>query len=301
MLNQKVVDFYSAEVYLKKNIPFKIYKIDRERSGIRNHTHDYIQIWYICKGKVKHCINNKVEYEMLRGNLYVMPPFAIHSVRIEEEAEIIGCEFLPNFINDQFKELNLNKDFFDFTYLEPFLVSEDMVRPKISFVGEVQEKVQSILEEMLKEYEAENKYYEIFLKGNLLRLLAIIVREYEKGYQSKENKEVFEKYRQAIVNSIEYLRENYNTEIHLEDICKYSMMSRTYFCYVFKGLTGKTFNGYLTDLRIQKSIELLSNTDMSVRDICFKVGFNDMTHFCVTFRKHVGVSPKNYRKTLNQI
>jgi AraC-like DNA-binding protein len=73
-------------------------------------------------------------------------------------------------------------------------------------------------------------------------------------------------------------------------------MSKTYFCYIFKSLTGKTFTEFCTELRIHKAIELLNTTDMPITEICFNVGYNDVTHFCRTFKKTVGISPKLYRK-----
>lgn len=296
MMDEKDIIFFDSETYLKK-IYFKVYRMEGVIPYIKDHTHDYLQLWYVSRGAFIHSINNNKEYKMVKGDLFVMPPFVVHRVKPVpgEEVEIIGCEFLPQFISNQFENLNNSKDFFDFAYLEPFLVSKDMVRPKLNITGDLQVKVEDILEEMLEEYRAEDKYYDILLKGDLLRLMAIVVREYKKGYENSEVKEIFERYRGAIKASMKYIKQNYNTDLHLDDVCKHSMMSKTYFCYIFKNLTGKTFSEYLIDLRIQKSMDYLLNSDTSVTEICYKVGFNDVTHFCRMFKKIIGVSPKNYR------
>lgn len=296
LFNEKDVLFFDSETYLKK-IPFKVYKLEGIISPIKDHTHDYLQLWYVCKGAFIHSINNNKEYKMVKGDLFVIPPFVVHRVKPEPGVEtvIIGCEFLPQFINNKFENLSSSKDFFDFAYLEPFLVSKDMVRPKLNITGSLQEQVEGILQEMLKEYHNEDKYYEILLKGDLLRLLALVVREYKKGYQNSEAKEIFNRYREAIKNTMRYIQEHFNEELHLDDVCQYSMMSKTYFCYIFKSITGKTFSEYLIDLRIKKSMKYLLDTDMPVTEICFKVGFNDVTHFCRTFKKITGISPKHYR------
>lgn len=302
----KDIMFFDSGTYLKK-IPFKVYKLEGAVPDIKDHTHDYLQIWYVYKGAFIHSINNNTEYKMVKGDLFVIPPFVMHRVKpvSEEGAVIIGCEFLPQFINNKFENLSYSKDFFDFAYLEPFLVSNNMVRSKLNITGELQVKVEDILLEMLKEYSAEDKYYEILLKGDLLKLLAIVVREYNKGYQSSETKEIFVRYRDAIKDTMQYIQENYNMELHLDDVCKHSTMSKTYFCYIFKSLTGKTFSEYLINLRIQKAMELLLKTDISVTEICFKVGFNDVTHFCRMFKKIIGISPKHYKnialEKVNQI
>ena len=148
---------------------------------------------------------------------------------------------------------------------------------------------------MLREYNGEEKYYDLFIRADLLRLLAIISREYAERPRTKEFKEISEKYRKDIVCVISFINNNYTDEIRLDDICKYAMMSKTYFCYIFKQLTNKTFTRYVIDLRIEKALELLQNTDMTITKICFDVGFNDVTHFCRTFKKAVGVSAKYYR------
>lgn len=296
LIDEKDILFFDSETYLKK-IPFKVYKMEGTIPLIKDHTHDYLQLWYVCRGAFIHSINNSKEYKMIKGDLFVLPPFVVHRVKPEpgEEVLIIGCEFLPQFINNKFENLSSSKDFFDFAYLEPFLVSKDMVRPKLNMTGNLQTQVEDILQEMLKEYGSEDKYYEILLKGDLLKLLALVVREFKKGHQNSEMKEIFKRYREAIKNTMQYIQQHFNEELHLDDLCKYSMMSKTYFCYIFKSITGKTFSEYLIDLRIQKSMKLLIESDMSVTEICFKVGFNDVTHFCRMFKKITGVPPKHYR------
>ncbi|WP_410901698.1 helix-turn-helix transcriptional regulator [Ruthenibacterium lactatiformans] len=62
------------------------------------------------------------------------------------------------------------------------------------------------------------------------------------------------------------------------------MVSKTYFCYLFKLLTHQTFIEYLVNRRINKAMELLRQTDMSVIDIGQAVGFRDSTHFSRTCR-----------------
>lgn len=282
-----------------RKLSFKAYNLEGEISGTLDHAHDYMQIWYVCKGMCRHWINNN-EHRMVKGDLFVIPPYVVHKVRpVEgEHIHIIAFEFAAKFIDVNYNNFKNSKEFFDFAYLEPFLVSQDMVKPKFNLSPESQIAVERILKDILKEYNSSGDYYEMIIKADLLKLLALIAREYKNTNKSKESQEIIEKYRTGIKNAIEYIHENYNEDLHLEDICKYALMSKTNFCYMFKILTTKTFTEYLTNIRVQKAVEALLRNDASVTQICYDVGFKDVTHFCRTFKKIMGVSPKYYKKSV---
>lgn len=98
---------------------------------------------------------------------------------------------------------------------------------------------------------------------------------------------------------VAYVNESFSCPIRLEDAYRKAAVSKTYFCYLFKHFTEKTFSDYLTQTRIQEALRLLSETDRPIASICFDVGFNDVTHFCRTFKKSVGVPSNYYRKEHN--
>lgn len=287
-----------SETTFKNEIPFKAYNLEGEVSGEFDHAHDYMQIWYVCRGMCRHWINNK-EHSMVKGDLFIIPPYVVHKVRpVEgEDIHIIAFEFAARFIDDNYNSFIKSKEFFDFAYLEPFLVSQDMVKPRFNLSPESQKVVEATMKDMLKEYNSASDYYEMIIKADLLKLLALVAREYKNSHKSQESQEVLEKYRSAIISAIDYINENYKSELHLEDICKYALMSKTNFCYIFKTLTSKTFTEYLIHIRIQKAVEALLKTDETITQICYDVGFKDVTHFCRTFKKVVGVSPKYYKKS----
>ncbi|WP_019423065.1 AraC family transcriptional regulator [Paenibacillus sp. OSY-SE] len=292
-----VIVFHS-EQELEAHLPCKMYKLDQSTGSIWDHTHDYIQIWYVLKGEFKHTINHRT-YNMVKGNLFVIPPFAVHRVEMipGQDMEVIGCEFLPHFINERFEKADWSKDCFDFSYLEQFLIDEEQITPKVVLTGEADMEVSRLLEEMLAEYRQSKRYFELVLKANLLKLLSVIIREYTKlADKPSEEDDRVEKYRDLMTSVTEYIHVHFAEELRLERLCRQFSLSKTYFCYLFKRFTGKTFNDYLIDLRVRKAAEWLVETDMSVTEICFGVGFNDLAYFSRMFKRHTGVSPSQYKK-----
>ncbi|MBO5214078.1 MAG: helix-turn-helix transcriptional regulator [Clostridia bacterium] len=93
-----------------------------------------------------------------------------------------------------------------------------------------------------------------------------------------------------------YLQEHYKEQITLKDIAKASELSEKYFGEYFKNLTGETPVQYLNKYRIEQSAEALKEDEKSVTEIALECGFNDLSYFIKTFRRHYGISPGAYRK-----
>ena len=94
----------------------------------------------------------------------------------------------------------------------------------------------------------------------------------------------------------QYIMDNYNKNITLEEICDAVGFSATYFSVMFKKETGEGFSKYLTRVRIDKAKELLRETNMPVAEVCEKVGYSDRKHFTHTFHKMTGVNPAEFRR-----
>lgn len=92
-----------------------------------------------------------------------------------------------------------------------------------------------------------------------------------------------------------YIDHHYNELVTLEDVAAHANLSAYYFSKLFKEQTGTTFIEYLTGVRIVKAKELLKTTRMSLKEICFKVGYHDPNYFSRVFKKITGRSPSDYR------
>lgn len=102
--------------------------------------------------------------------------------------------------------------------------------------------------------------------------------------------------KQLIIDAKNYINDNYtNTELSLEMICNYLHISTAYFSTLFKKETGQTYIAYLTDLRMNKAIELLNTTNYKTYMVAEMVGYQEQNYFSYVFKKKFGVSPSKYR------
>jgi two-component system response regulator YesN len=99
-----------------------------------------------------------------------------------------------------------------------------------------------------------------------------------------------------------YIEEKYMKDLTLDKIARVACMNRFKFCRVFKQRFGKTFLSYLNSIRVKKASELLKNSNLSVTEIAFSVGYGSFSQFKRVFKKVYFLSPKDYRRnTLNNM
>lgn len=95
-----------------------------------------------------------------------------------------------------------------------------------------------------------------------------------------------------------YLRDHLADQIRIKHLASLVALSSFYFVRMFKAHVGVPPHRYLTEVRIERACELLVDTPLSVTQICHRVGFTSLSHFINTFRRHRGMSPSAYRRTV---
>lgn len=98
--------------------------------------------------------------------------------------------------------------------------------------------------------------------------------------------------------AIAFLNANMHKKINPAEAAAQTNLSYVQFLRRFKSHTGMTPSDYITTLRIQKAKNMLADTDMFIKDIASLCGFENEYYFSNFFKKHIGVSPLAYRKTI---
>lgn len=102
-------------------------------------------------------------------------------------------------------------------------------------------------------------------------------------------------YSPYVRKSLNYIKENYQNPITIDFICSQFNINKSYFCNIFKKETNYTFTNYLNYFRIEKSKELLSNTDLSILDIALMVGYTNQSYYSTMFKKFTTITPIDFR------
>ena len=247
---------YRACDELSDRFPFKIYAFQKAFTQ-PVHTHDYIQIWFVRRGGCTHWMNGRA-YPLATGSIFVLPPDIPHYMECTDpETALVGMEFAPAFIQPDVEE----GSFWSADVLEPFIVSLDQVRPRFPLEGAAAKTVETALDEILWEFQHQEPGYQLFIRANVLKVLAIISRQYGKK-QDEARLQYLDRYRDSVTRAVTYLNENFQKKLYLEEVARVAMMSATSFSCVFKEVTGRTFTEQLNFLRVRKAKELLASGEV---------------------------------------
>ena len=104
-----------------------------------------------------------------------------------------------------------------------------------------------------------------------------------------------------IHEAIDFIKQNYQSDVTVEDVARQTGLNRSYFGKVFKAATGKSPQQYLIGYRMSKATELLKLTALPVSEVGRAVGYPNQLHFSRAFKNAFGVSPRDWRRQNAQV
>jgi AraC-like DNA-binding protein len=105
-----------------------------------------------------------------------------------------------------------------------------------------------------------------------------------------------EKNQHRVNLAVNYIVEHYNRDLGLEEVAEHLAMQPTYFSKFFRQATGRRFIEFINSLRITRACDLLAHSSLPITDICFEVGFCNISNFNRRFHALKGMTPSDYRK-----
>lgn len=249
------------------------------------HYHDTFEIIYCIESQYTVIVNNK-SIKMQSGDILFIPPNTFHEVGASESGLRIFYQF----------DVSSFKDFHDYSLLSPVFEGGYLCNSKRN-----KDIYHSILEKLLyivDIYFSNCKLWEAIIFSQLLNIFIQIYNDFKEIDVEEAEDEISEEsseYIERLTSFLNYIDVHYAEEITLDDAAKSVGFSKYHFTRIFKQHTGYTFHEYLNYKRIQIAQALLA-TDMSITDIAFQTGFNNLTTFCRCFKKYVNASPTEYRK-----
>lgn len=164
--------------------------------------------------------------------------------------------------------------------------------PKTSAVIKIQDRKQfeSAFEKMIVAHYKKNEFSESLSNGYMIALISLIAQSNIAADNSHNSKnENFEK-----ILSLMHI--NYDQPIDIKEYAKICCVSEDHFIRLFKAYTGLPPYNYQLKLRIDRAVEMLENTPLTVSECAETVGFANAAYFSKIFKRFTGHSPSYYKK-----
>ncbi len=246
------------------------------------HCHDFYQMIAVING-MGHLQINDTSYPITSQQVFFLPPHTRHSVSLIHTGKDI-----PHLLDIKFELTNGD-------------LQERLSHLPYSLAISDFRRIQSCYEQILWESKNQLPLYSHAIHDYFCLLLIQVLRSESPAgiasplpFENAVSVEIMEG--SSIAPAVEFIQKNFTEKIGLEDLAQLTPHSKTTLIHKFRDAYGITPMKYMNQLRLEKAIHLLNNTEFSIAAISDQCGFHSVHYFSRCFKLSLGCSPLVYRK-----
>jgi AraC-like DNA-binding protein len=257
---------------------------------------DYFTFSFIKEGSGFYTIDEN-KFPFCSRTIYFTNPGHIKSFEINELHDAYMISFTENFLRE-----NVHTDMYDEF---PFLLSE-IVPPKTLSDKKFKE-YETLYKQIFDEYEKPSVYKNKIL-GNLFVVLLLKLKEefwlhYNPIMEGNGNSQIVQSFKHLLESEFKKVMEKQHNDSKLQaqHFAERLNLHPNYLNSVIKSKTGKTINEWIVSRTLSATKSLLKNTSLSVKEIAYRLGYSEPTHFNRFFKKHQNMTPIAFRKSYHSL
>ncbi len=246
------------------------------------HWHNSIEVLYVLRGSINVNVDTD-SFEVLEKEMEIINVDEAHRIYSNEENRVLIFHIDPYFFEKYYKDIN---NIFFYTNSTDDGAQE----------GEEYDILREFLAKLLCEAVQKLDDYDKEIESILVDLLYHLINNFH--YLTYEKEELKDKSEQlARYHRIsKYIFNNYDSNITLQEIAKKEFLSPHYLSHEIKYATGYSFTDLVNLTRVEESVKLLLDSDLSISDISDEVGFSHVRYLNKNFKNYYGCTPLQYRK-----
>jgi AraC-like DNA-binding protein/mannose-6-phosphate isomerase-like protein (cupin superfamily) len=252
------------------------------------HRHNYIEIMYVCSGRITHVIDGK-EIVMEKGDILFLNQQAGHSVK-RAGLDDIGVNFiaLPEFFDIPLRMLREDNVLADF--LISTLQQKNQLAQYLLFHLKEDPAIENLIENMIMSMIDEATADDVVNQYSMGLVFLYLLK-----HMDSLTKNSSQSYQDIVAQSaMRYVENSYRTAT-LTKLSEDFHQSLSQTSKMIKQSTGFTFQEILRRKRFQKAVMLLLDTDLAVEEIVEVVGYENQSYFYRQFKSRYGMTPRKYR------
>lgn len=271
---------YELQTYSDPEYPL-IFHYDHLQNGlsITPHWHMNLELLYVQRGSISVTLENR-KVVASRGQIVVINTNEIHSVESLTTESYYFCLIIDTSFC---KKLG-----FDVMSSQYQSITEDL-------------ELKNIFQLIINEGTLQKIHYKKAIRALCNTLLILLERNLVKS-EPRDSSELLSNDNIAIVRKLlRTIQQNPEKDFSLDDLAASVAISKFHMCRIFKEITLITINQYITQVRLERSKEMLTENELSIADIAESCGFASLSYFTKTYKKHFGHSPSQFKKVAPQV
>lgn len=243
--------------------------------------HKAVELLVVLKGEVEAYVDGELK-QLQKDDLLLINSNCVHSLFVKDPGSIfLVIEIHPGYLKKfpEFRCQNLRIDF-----------SSNAANRFNPFISMIRYYCAETFSHSMREGKLEARMAEQYLGVLLYELIAkfgIVDENFGVGNDRRQH--------EALQIAMDYMEENYDSPISLEQVAQKTKYNRTYISTLFKSSLGLSFRDYLVRVRLRHAIEQIAETDKPILQIAMDCGFSNVNALTNSIKKYCGKNPQEYR------
>jgi len=252
------------------------------------HAHEFSELVIITGGRGLH-VTGQDSWQLSTGDVFVIGGSRPHDYLNMEKLQLINVLFDQQDMAFELMDLVALPGYHALFHLEPAWRKRHDFKSRLRLSPKDLAIAVSLIDELHEELDKRTAGFGFLATATFMQLLGFLSRCYGRS-KNTDSKALL-----RIAQTISHLESHFTEAVQLDELVEMSQMSKRSFLRAFEAARGCTPIAYVIQLRIARAARLLRQTEDSITDIAYRVGFNDSNYFTRQFRKHLGVTPRIYR------
>lgn len=250
------------------------------------HSHHFFELVYVTHGSALHQLGAQM-YRVREGDFFIVDFGSFHRYQENREFEIINCLFAPEYVDRALVNCPSLSALLS-TPVRQFGVQPLAAPSADRIYHDESGEIRRCMESMFEEYTARTGGYLEIIRCNLIKTLVHMLRMPAETQRAADR-------HPAVAAMAEYLYDHYAQPLSLTALADRLGYTPQYLSSLFRRETGMSPIGYMQRLRVEKSCRLLTESGLRISEIAQEVGYCDLKHFETLFRRHMNITPRQFR------
>lgn len=284
-MRNKVQQYSNRQYMLSTDYEIFHYK-NTEMTGVSLHHHDFYECYLFISGDVTYHIEGRI-YNLAAGDIVLINSKELHKAIINNKDA--AYERIVLWLNRSFLK-KISSEETDLT----LCFESDKKKNVLRMDFETQKNIRLVLNKILSVQKNKGFGYELLYSAYITELMVYINTIL---FNKDIVLDIDIKKSNLIDSIIEYINNNIEEDITIDELAEYCYLSKFHLSREFKRHTGTTIHKYIVQKKLIQSKELILN-NISIKEVYKKCGFGDYSNFFRAFKNEYGVTPKQFYESM---